>query len=295
MNQTAQRTARTKTTMRDHITPAMHRHFMSMFERDIASARNRNTTSEHPNPQSLIPSNLLDSLPQQPPPPPRHDYSAPPSVTKETCSMLSNPDPQTPPCLGSQRPPSLLLSRLLTSSRQQQWLYCTPEQADIWKPRKNELETLNKKLKKHVRFAFPHDADEEDAHSEQKPCQPKQHPPSSPPKGSLPTRPTPHHDTETNHSPPALQYLDHKLLTIKIQRLAEETTHRAGLQRHASFARRAHAHQASESVEFKLAKSVMRERRWDEEEEGVEPVLGDGGEKGEVLCECEGGQGEEGR
>ena len=243
--------------MRDHITLVMHRQFMSMSERDIASASARNTTPEHPDPQSLIPSNLLDSLPERSPPPPSHTYGLPPSVTKKTYSTSSNPDPQTPPCLGSQRPPSPPpLSRLLNLSRRQQWLYCTPEQADIWKPRKNELENLNKKLnkklKKHVRLASLHDANgEEDLDSKQKKCQqnkqqtPLSHPPPSPPpKSSSPTRQIPHHDTENGHSDPALQHLDHKLLETQTQRHTEDT--------HC-----AHAHKASENMKCKPAKKEM--------------------------------------
>ena len=234
--------------MRDHITPAMHQQFMSMFERDTTSAENIDTTSEHPNPQSLIPSDLLDPLPQQLSPPPRHTYSLPPPGAKETYSMSSNSDPQTPPCPGCQRPSSPPLSRLLTLSWHQQWLYCTPEQANIWKPRNNELENLNKKLKKHVRFAFPHDADtdgEQDADSEQK-QPPQPHPsPSSPPQYSLPTRPKPDGDNANGHSAPALQDLNHKPLETQTQRHTEDT-------------HRAHADQASESVESKLAKREMR-------------------------------------
>ena len=241
-----------------------------MFETDIASATNRNTTPEHPNPESLIPSNLLDSLPQRSPPSPHHTYSLPPSISKQTLSTLPNPNPQTPPCLASQQPPSRL-----PTSWHQQWLYCTPEQAEIWKPRKIELHNLNKKLKKHVCFASAHDAEEiRDSEQKQWPQRP-----FGLPNGSSPTKPTPHSDNENGPTTPGLQNLDHKLLETQTQRHTEDT-------------HSAHAHQASESVESKLGKREMRRHEEQEVEKDVGAILGDGDEeKGGVLSEHGGGAG----
>ena len=137
--------------MADDVTPVMHRHSISTFESRIASVRNQNIIPEYPNPDSLIPSDLFNSLPQQPPSGPSSTYSTPPSAAKDTYAMSSTPGPKTPLYPSSTQPPSQCISRLLALLQHQQWLHCPEEQAEIWKPRKNEIEYLNHKLNKNIR------------------------------------------------------------------------------------------------------------------------------------------------
>ena len=253
-----------------------------MFDRDIASAESRNMTPVRPNLESLIPSNLLESHLQSPTQPPHNTDSLPPSDTEETHSTPSNLEPQTPPRLVSQHPPSPALLRLRARARQQQWILCAPEQADPWKPTKPEVENLDKELREQVRFASPHDAAasvnaEEDPESKQKQCQQKQDQPpqtlspnghpSHPPNGSLPTKPISHHDPSNGLTTPALHYIDHQLLQVQTQRRAEEETP-------STSARAAEAHHGSESTLSEILK--------DNDNDDAATVLGDDADEEEM-------------
>ncbi|KAK0508869.1 hypothetical protein JMJ35_008240 [Cladonia borealis] len=247
--------------MRDHITPVMHRQFMSMAERNIASAEIRNMTPEHSNPESLIPSNIPDSLSELPQTLPSLANGLSPSDLNDYHHQHYHAfRPRYGTSNGSAAPPSKPIPGVLANPRLEK----------------------NLKITKHVRLASTNDADangREGLDSEQKKCQQnKQQPPQTPsphpPNGSLPPQPIPHNNNSNNPTTPFPQNLNHKLLTIHTQRRAEKETPRAGPQsntRHAS-------------------ENVMLEKRKDDDDDNddVETILGDGEEEdmGGVLYRC---------